>query len=225
MILFPMLLDGLIDNTLGPNTISMRVSGNIPKKVLSFEGLLKQLLSIPESLRHRIFKTIFETGYMTDGQLLSRLTPTERDRVEQLHWDTIAADRGYASCLPVDLREILPLYVGEAISQAKYVGGDNSPHLVFLSSEEERRFVEARQFVTLQDRHPNAQWYFAGGKTGRKKPVVLLERDGFMEGTLLGALAVLPLEDESPPVVSKLRKFQFLNGVCSYPFLPVQEPC
>lgn len=186
----------------------MRIIGTIPDKPETFEKLLQDLCKRQTTQSRQLLRTAQVFKFFSNDMLLTELTRQEQLQLDKLHWDALVTDSKYEQSSALDLRMILPKYLSRRVDEAKYAGGNETHQLVALLGKESKVFVEAKPFLTLLQRHPNAAWRFTYGEEYWKHPVVLLQRDGFQEGRLLGLLPVVPLRLEKEQYVGgpKLRK-------------------
>lgn len=91
----------------------------------------------------------------------------------------------------------------EALSRHQSEGGDRSNKgskysTVVLEGSNFYALVEAKRFVTLRKRHPDASWWFSL-KDSFNKPLVLLDNEGFEGGRILGAINPLRIRNSARP--------------------------
>lgn len=189
----------------------MKIEGVIPKKGQSFDNLLHSLTHRAD--RNKCLKTAQSFHFYTNSQLLTKLSQDEWSKIHKLHWDYLMIDSSYRSETLFDIRTIAPKYLSDEIRSARYVGGNVKHQIVQLETKRRQVFVEAQPFITLFDRHPNANWYFSWGSDYWKKPVVLLRGQGFFAGELLGLLPTVPLQSEERTATSGLKQWRcFVEG-------------
>ena len=174
----------------------MKILGDIPAKPLAFEDLLQIVAGRTPKFRAQLIKTARETGYLSDGVSLTAMSHQEKQTVEGRHWDLLASDQVYQKAEPLNLKLFLPRRVSVKAETARDAGGDGKVRIVLLEGRGLKVVVGAKAFSTLRDRHPEADWWFAQGEEYWKRPLILLERDGWQAGLLRGALASIPLELE-----------------------------
>lgn len=162
--------------------------GLIPQGPLSYEDLVRVFLTRPAVFRARLFPTVRQSGYFTEGTLFTRMQGDERRIFARLQ-------NGDEEGEPFDVRKVLPASLGEKVLKATYAGKGKEHPMVLLQGNKDHAIVEARLFRTLLTRHPVATWWFA--RDGASKgPVVLLEEGGFTDGQIAGTVVPLRMKDE-----------------------------
>lgn len=183
----------------------MKIVGSIPKKAYSFPDLLQSLCKLPDEFRHPLFRTVRSSGYLSDGGFLSQMTFDEGKIIDKMHWDALVTDSAYSNSQRINLQTVLPKYLSQEVSQAKDAGGDGKNRVILMEGGGMQAFVEAGMFLTLLERHPNASWWFTT-KDYWRRCVVLLTKDGFFSGTLLGSIACVSLEGYEYPKFDSITK-------------------
>ncbi len=177
----------------------MKVNGTIPGSARTFEEILREVRA-SKVFFHRILRTMHASGYLTDGVILSALAYEERRAVGKIHSSCSEGAAGYADAELIDVSSALPPYLGPAVETADYAGEGRSLSMVLLRGAGRESLIEARAFLTLLKRHPDAEWRFAKGRSYPTRPLVLLEPGGFRKGYFLGAVSPLKIEGwERPP--------------------------
>lgn len=154
---------------------------------MSFPKLLRRLVKQEPGFRARLLRTCHETGYFTEGMVLTKMSYQERQEVSRMHWDALATDKDYAAAQLFDLKALLPKRAGPAVTKDKEVSSEGRP-MVLLEGGGAGVVVWQRYYRQLKERHPQAEWRFALGDYW-EKPLVLLVPRGLYEGSLLGAIS------------------------------------
>jgi hypothetical protein len=200
----------------------MKVLGSIPRKGVSFEGMVQALARRPD--RNQCLKTAQHFQYFTNDQLLTKLSREEFERVHQLHWDALVTDSSYQEAKVFNLQQVLPATLSDKIKEARYVGGNEAHQIVLLRGGKHREvFVEARSVNTLLERHPNSDWFFAWGKEYWKKPVVVVSANGFFAGELLGLLPTIALPSDTRTTTSGLKSRHLVREESEWKYKPMEE--
>lgn len=177
----------------------MTFSGVAARKALAFPELYQALCRLPEDVRRRALKTAAETGYLTDGSYLSRLSYKEKAEIDRRHWDALTVDPTYPAAAPFDIVKSLPPRLGPLIVAAREAGGDDDYRVVQLEGGGLQVLMESGLYHTLAARHPGSVWHFAHAAAYWNLPVVLLKGQGFFAGELLAAAAPVPVAIDYPP--------------------------
>lgn len=173
----------------------MQLFGDVPTKARGFAEVLDSILHSGPKLRRRLLRTAHDWHYLTDNFFLSALSREEKEAVGKAHHALLQSEDEYLQTDSFDLIEVLPQRVGEEVSEALYAGKGKHHHLILLRGNGLEILTEARAFLTVHQRHPNAVWRFSRGRNFSQMPVVLLEPHGFFSGRLLGAVNPVKIKD------------------------------
>lgn len=167
-------------------------------KSKNFDEILSGIWNRPLADRYRLLKTVVTLGYITDGYLMSKTTSKEVDEIQKLHRKTISGSDSYKDAEPFDILNILPQKLGATVERISYVGKGSEYKLVLVTDGHGLDvLVEALACCTLLKRSPSALWLFSYGRNYWKKPIVLLESEGFLAGKLLGAISPVQIKDSA----------------------------
>lgn len=184
----------------------MKILGNIPGKAKSFAVLLQELSRKSERERCLLLKTSQASRFFTNDTLFTKMIRAEWEELERIHWDSLVTDSEYKKAGQYRLSKILPKYLSKVVEEAKYIGGDETHNLVMLKGGEQEVVVEAEPFLTMAARHPKADWRFSTGRRYWKRPVVLVEPFGLLDGELVGLVPVVQIKLRETPKAPKIRK-------------------
>jgi hypothetical protein len=121
-------------------------------KPLTFRQLLGRVLKHEGAAS--LVKTAVQTGWLYDEDFLTKLTDQEQNQVKEVYNKDSAFKRAKA----VDLAPALPESVGYLADDFAIVGEQAK-----LTNGEKEAFVDARLFLTMKKRHPEACVYFSLG--------------------------------------------------------------
>ncbi len=200
----------------------MKVVGKIPGNGRSFEKMLEAIQS-NANWYLKLLKTISSTKYFTNNVLVTKLTEEDAKLIAPIarkHAKTLS------NVVQLDFSTVLPKKLGSRVKSAEFAGKGKTYYLVLLRGEGREALVEMRSFLTLLERHPDAEWYFARGRNYWKKPILLLDNDGFFKGTMLGALVPVFVKDQvvsssNPPLSYDNMKCLEVKGT-TFKYVPYE---
>jgi hypothetical protein len=196
----------------------MNVLGK-PPRAPTAEEVLEKVCAFPPNLRGRLLKTMVRYGLLSDGAMLSALRPEEREAVDRVHLDALAADSRYSAAEPFDLRQALPRQAGVRLRQVRFAEAKGGRKLAVLEVGPWKVAADALPVATLLARHPGAVW--RAGCEGDNPAAVLLEEGGFFEGRLLGSVRGVFVEECTPPAARLRRRVK--GGSVHYVPAPREE--
>lgn len=165
-------------------------------KQKDFDTLLEDIWNRPLLDRYRLLKMSANTGYITDGYMISKMSVKEVDQINKLHKKALKGSDSYKDVEPFDLVKVLPSKLGNSVEHISYAGKGSQYNLVLVAGGQGLEvLVEALACSTLLKRHPVAQWYFSYGRKYFQKPIVLLEGNSLFNGKLLGAISPVQIKD------------------------------
>lgn len=174
----------------------MKISDNLPGKARSFEEMVRVLGFRESQLRCRLLKTIRFSNFFTDDVILSKLTPNENQKLDQLCTEAAVSEEHYQSAEKYPISELIPKEIGPEVKSVEFAGGNDKIQFLLLKGWKREAFVEADYFHTIQKRHSDARWFFSNETDFWKKPIVLLDifNEESTDAELLGIIATIAIE-------------------------------
>ncbi|RJQ26108.1 hypothetical protein C4577_04200 [Candidatus Parcubacteria bacterium] len=179
----------------------MKIVGQIGGRSSSFQELLQSFSQM--SARSRVLKTIQESGYFTDGFMLTRLLPKELEEINHVHYDMMVSNSEYKESQPLNIKEkaipkllrteatkiIVPKKAKSEEERVVAVEGNNI-RIYFYESVFFRFFHRISQLMPGRPIERDTSWWL-----GRKNsPIAVIDEGSFYRGRLLGTLAQIPIE-------------------------------
>lgn len=170
--------------------IASQLKGN---RGTAFPDLIRAMLV--HEHRYKLVKTGLKHKMLADGVMLSMLAADELLEFRQLDRKFSAVSEIYKKTNALPIEQVLPKRLGAVVRTLKVVEVDRNYMCVLAQAEGLEAVLPFMQTVTLLNRHPESDWFFAARTDYNKKPLVLVDSSGIINNKFAGCILPLPIDN------------------------------